>query len=72
MMPAAAYSVSFLRPVYAKGFDAGLLWARRSFSEGGKQGPIRRGGRFERGRSLTFAQRPSPVVMGPGFRRDDG
>ena len=47
MMPAAAYSVSFLRPVYAKGFDAGLLWARRSFSEGGKQGPIRRGGRLK-------------------------
>jgi hypothetical protein len=44
---------------------------RRSFSKGGRPGPIRRGGIcFARWWS-TFPQQLQPVVMGPGLRRGD-
>src|SRR5882724_12271296 len=37
-----------------------------------KQGPIRRGGCFERRWPPAFPYQQGPVVMGPCFRRDDG
>ena len=49
-----------------QGFAGARSVGRRSFSEGGKRGPIRRVACVERRCSTAFVQQRRPVVMGPG------